>query len=360
MSSARRIQEDLRRILGYQDTQGGLQPPNERLRIDAGRGVFVIGTGETRSGSGSGATDSEGNPIDPVVPPEGDANQNDDGSGTGDSSTDPALPDEIEVIDPEDSNYDVGDDLFGGNWGSNGKIGFVDCVEDTCIEIVPRGGYVPPEGWLNADNPPPIPPPPFGGHPVNGFRFHTSAAGVDVYGGSVFEIYTALNIEPFDSRYEEVDLGGGDWRFRFIYFTINGTRWSSASLFILREVCTSCTYDPPPEFEEHWPSDDCIQLAPNESGQWAASEFENPNDLTAKYSNPRSVLDLCTPSGDGVQILPGADGGTVFWNYSQGSFMAISPDGKRSFGGSSALKGVVAGAVYGGDGPKAVGDPTPS
>jgi hypothetical protein len=351
MSSARRTQEDLRRILGYQDTQGGLQPPESRLRIDAGRGVFVIGTGETKSGAGNGAVDDEGDPIDPVVPPEGDANQNEDGSGTGDSSTDPALPPEIEVIDPEDSNYDVGDDLFGGNWGSGGAIGFVDCVEDTCIEIVPRGGFIDPPNFGESWQPEFFNPDDFASN-TDGSQF--APPGKVWYRNGVY-FPTALDAVPSNRSFSDYNWDGN----RYVRTLSDVIQLLDCPSFGV-EYCDS-DFDYSQYAPTKWPSDNCIQLAPNESGQWAASEFENPNDLTPKYSNPRSTLDLCTPSGDGVQILPAADGGSVFWNYSQGSFMAISPNGFRSFGGSSALKGVVAGAVYGGGaGPKAVGDPTPS
>jgi len=366
MSSARRTQEDLRRILGYQDTQGGLQPPESRLRIDAGRGVFVIGTGETKSGAGDGAVDDEGDPIDPVEPPEGDANQNDDGSGTGDSATDPALPPEIEVIDPEDSNYDVGDDLFGGNWGSNGKIGFVDCVDNTCVEIVPRGGYIDPIGYTGewdaetltyAFGQPvaPLDQLDYYFPPKKGFEWYLAPLSINFSAGPRGAIPSG-----WGSVWASKTPNGVD------FYEVGG----SIGSFVTRRSCiqgssiaASCAvdYEPPEAPPAPWPEDGCIQLAPNADGQWVASDKENPNDLTPKYSNPKSILDLCTPSGDGVQILPAADGGSVFWNYSQGSFMAISPDGKRSFGSSSALKGVVAGAVYGGgDGPKAVGAPTPS
>jgi len=349
MSSARRTQEDLRRILGYQDTQGGLQPPNERLRIDAGRGVFVIGTGETQSGSGSGATDEDDNPVTPVTPPEGDGNQNGDGTGDGDGNTDPDATDPDDFVeDPEDSNWDVGDDTYGGDWGSGGPISFVDCVDNTCIEIVPRGGYVPPEGWDSPDTPPPDPSYAQGSYWNGGSGNNKSLTA----SGSC----ALIRPDGFTSAEKVSDT---HYRCRGINTVYANVYLFSCSDSFDASLCGSNIQ--PPSLSEFWPEDDCIQLAPNADGQWAASDRENPNDLTSKYSSPKSVLDLCTPSGDGVQILPGADGGSVYWNYSQGTYMAISPDGKRSFGGSSGLKGKVAGSAQdGGNGPKPVGAPTPS
>ena len=49
MSSARRYQEDIRRIVGVTDDGKGLEDDLPRMRIGAGRGIYQIGTDEVKS-----------------------------------------------------------------------------------------------------------------------------------------------------------------------------------------------------------------------------------------------------------------------------------------------------------------------
>ena len=360
MSSARRLQEDYRRIIGLQDETRGLDDDLPRMRISGQRGVFQIGSGETKSGS-AGGEDEDGNAVDPVTPDEGSDNQNDDGSGEGGSGTDPALPNEIEVIDAEESNYDVDDDLYGSNWGGGGAIGFVDCVQGLCIDVIPRGGFIESDSQVpsldgfndayldelqSVEN----------DYLVSDWQEMSDAA---LYVFNKFpraELLGSLGY-PYPADYSgwvSNYIGGGLFGPHVVGIMklTNGIVQGSFDKSNFRVIRFS------PNFTSFlpWPTvlGGCLQLSRDENGQWVPSDSSN-----SSYSSPRSILDLCTPSGDGVQIFPSIDGGTVFWNYSQGTFMSIGADGKKSFGGSSALKGVLPGAISGGgDGPKAVGSPT--
>lgn len=371
MSSARRYQEDIRRIVGVTEDGRRLDDALPRMRILGQRGIYQIGSGETKSGSAPGE-DENGNPVDPVMPDENEDNQNSDGSGTGGTGTDAPGTDGGDFeIDPSNPppNTNIDDATFGGGWGSGGLSSFTDCQSGKCIQIVDRGGYVPPPGWESADDPPIDP---------------------DYDAGFWWGAYAGINIvtlsqtpsgalRDFDLLYPDVIRCGLDLRFtgtdgRLTYWmmTISASgNCLTTSTFQLRKYpCppgsavlelfggwNPCA-EPPPR-PDHWPADNCIQLAQNSAGQWAASPRENPSDMIAQYSAPRSILDLCAPNGNGVQILPGKDGGTVRWNYTQGIFMAVSPTGQRSFGGATEVTQAVAGAVAGGGAIKPVGAPRP-
>lgn len=388
MSSARRYQEDIRRIVGVTEDGLRLDPAEQRMRIPGQRGIYQIGSGETKSGSAPGE-DEDGNPVDPVMPDENDDNQNSDGSGTGGTGTDAPGTDGGDFeIDPSNPppNTNIDDATFGGGWGSGGLSSFTDCESGTCIQIVDRGGYVPPQGWADENN--------VDVGDDGGWHVGDDGAAQDFFESAGYsQDFSALQNERWVPGFCWQATGvsktrtAGEATRKFIANqshlierTVNIKRNSNGTYSVTVEGknpsfnpplpqtrptivyrLTDCggTASEPPAKPTTWPADGCIQLAPNAQGNWQASPRENPADMTARYSAPRSILDLCAPNGDGVQILPGKDGGTVRWNYTQGIFMAVSPTGQRSFGGATEVTQAVAGAVAGGGAIKPVGAPRP-
>ena len=355
MSSARRLQEDYRRIIGLQDETRGLDDDLPRMRIGGQRGVFQIGSGETKSGS-AGGEDEDGNVVDPVTPDEGEDNQNDDGSGGGGGGTDPSNPLEPEIIDPEDppeSGADVNDSTFGGGWATGGPKSFVDCETGQCIELIETGGYISPEGWDDADN----------GFDLENYdpSFVWRSDQQDSPKTNYPTPQAALNYTAWTTVI--ITWGFGFAEVPVIRFdSVSFFSESNASASLLVRTPTGnerleCCYGSarrfsisalgidavPPDPLSHWPADDCIQLAPNSEGNWAASDKENPADMTAKYSEPKSQLTLCTPSGDTVEIYNRVGGGYVYFNSDQGIWAGSDSSGRmRSFGSTSTLNQEIA------------------
>ena len=357
MSSARRLQEDYRRIIGLQDETRGLDDDLPRMRIGGQRGIWQIGNNELKTGN-AGGEDEDGNAVDPVTPDEGSENSNSDGSGGGGGGTDPSNDLEPETINPEDppAGVDVDSDTFGGDWASGGAKSFVDCETNQCIELVEVGGYVPPEGWDDADNGPL----PEGyeegfyfmflfsanargytpcdaliaGYPTSSNLSDGSTLVTEYNGGCVASSLTSNGFVTFNikeyirfstgEKGPESFISGVTRNYTRINCGINNT-----------DFCGDTAKDPHPEF---WPSDNCIQLAPNSEGNWQASNKENPADMTAKYSEAKSQLTLCTPSGDTVEIYKRFGGGHVYFNSDQGIWAGSDSSGRiRSFGSSSTL-----------------------
>lgn len=370
-SSARRQQDDLKRILGVEDKGRMFEPWQERAPIPATRGIWQAGDGSTKTGAGPG-TDDDGNPIQPVKPDDSILNDNPDGSGGGggggtgsDNGAEFIVPDEVPP------NYAGNDDLFGGDWGAGGISTYKDCDDDTCIKLNKTGAFVPPEGWLTPDEAP------LDEYFELGFFWvYSSNIGLTPTAAvkKIFPFFVAGNrvdyvsstVTGFSGSIAEVtvkalrQVGGGTLPSVEQTFVYNVTKVSCVGQ-PTNAYCIPSSPEYRQDFEEnvqpqHWPDDGCIQLA-NVDGQWQSHPKESPNDITTKYSDSKSILDLCTPSGDGVQILPGIDGGIVEWNYTKGIFMTTSPDGFRSFGGATEVTAAVAGAVAGGGYIKQVGAP---
>jgi hypothetical protein len=377
MTSARRTQDDLKKILGV-DSQGSMFAPwEERAPIPASRGIWQSGDGSTKSGTGPGTND-EGEAVNPVKPDDSALNDNPDGSGGGGGGG-TGNNDGSEFIVPDEvpPNFDSNDDLFGGDWGAGGVSTYKDCADDTCIKLNKSEAFVPPEGWLTPDEGP-IDPDYVPGRlwtrqddifaltPVGAFR-------------KLYPIFfpNAENPErrtDFLSGSYNSSTGQVTYRTRLVWITepfppseqtnTDGVFFVGCAVGDPRPLCDPNSAEFLAEYNadvqpQYWPDDGCIQLA-NIDGQWQSHPKESPNDITTKYSEGKSILDLCTPSGDGVQILPGIDGGTVEWNYTKGIFLATSPDGRRSFGGATEVTAAVAGTIAGGGYIKQVGAPTGS
>ena len=338
MSSARRLQEDYRRIIGLQDETRGLDDDLPRMRIGGERGIWQIGNNELKTGS-AGGEDEDGNAINPVTPDEGADNSNSDGTGGGGGGgTDPANPLDPEIINPEDppTGVDVNSDTFGSNWASGGVKSFVDCDSGKCIELVETRGFVPPEGWDDADDPPPDP------EWVSGFRWQSTTFGV-LNGATPRSVFSQM-----PDRYP--DLQDDYYK---ISYNWNGVSNSASVLYrtdgnaIINVVMQRMTCTPSAESLicpinaptlEFWPSDNCIQLAPNAEGNWQASPRESPDDMTAKYSEAKSILNVCNQSGEPIDIYQRVGGGFVYFNQTQGIWAGSDSSGRiRSFGSSSTL-----------------------
>jgi hypothetical protein len=362
MTSARRTQDDLKKILGV-DSQGSMFAPwEERAPIPASRGVWQSGDGSTKSGAGPGTND-EGEAVNPVKPDDSALNDNPDGSGGGGGSG-TGNNDGSEFIVPDEvpPNFDSNDDLFGGDWGAGGVSTYKDCADDTCIKLNKSGAFVPPEGWDSPDLAP-IDPSfgagiyyAFGSIGITGLTASQCCRNVRDWNGGDFSFHAAV--------LESGPAAGGTYAC-VGKLDIDGTLFGYANIGGVSCAESGgpdiyCGPDvEPPRVGDYWPDDGCIQLA-NIDGQWQSHPKESPNDITTKYSEGKSILDLCTPSGDGVQILPGIDGGVVEWNYTKGIFLATSPDGRRSFGGATEVTAAVAGTIAGGGYIKQVGAPTGS
>ena len=337
MSSARRLQEDYRRIIGLQDETRGLDDDLPRMRIGGQRGVWQIGNNELKTGS-AGGEDEDGNEEEPVTPDEDDRNENADGSGTGGQNTD---SDGTEVVDPEDppAGVDVDSDTFGGDWASGGLKSFVDCETNQCIELIEVGGYVPPDGWDDADNGP-LP---------DGYEhgYYWTGDGGSVADQSPSGVASKVD-NPFTPICAKRDPRGVDgWALFDTAPLGDGPCWRYLGPNSLRRRSCSDNYHPvcdlPPPIPEYWPSDNCIQLAPNSEGNWQASQYENPDDMTAKYSEAKSILNVCNSSGEPIDIYQRVGGGFVYFNQTQGIWAGSDSSGRmRSFGSSSTLNQEIA------------------
>ena len=344
MSSARRLQEDYRRIIGLQDETRGLDDDLPRMRIGGQRGVWQIGNNELKTGN-AGGEDEDGNTVDPVTPDEGSDNQNEDGSGEGGSGTDPSNPLEPEITDPEnpESGADVNDSTFGGGWATGGPKSFVDCETGQCIELVEVGGYVPPEGWDDADTPPQDQ------EWIKGVIWMTGGQGsishLDRYlvPSTAFNSGFAATLTGFHGlqlKHSYVGSSSTPPSYTVLYKRSDGQLNTGGSI---SPIVAGSGENDVPIFASSWPADDCIQLAPNSDGNWAASQYENPSDMTAKYSEPKSQLTLCTPSGETVEIYNRVGGGHVYFNSDQGIWAGSDSSGRvRSFGSTSTLNQEIA------------------
>ena len=359
--SSRRLQEDYRRILGITEDVRGIDPALPRMRIAGTRGIYQQGDGTTKSGA------SPSEDADPVTPDETDTNLNEDGSGQGDQNTGDGVggggsaEDGSDfIIDPEDptAGADVNSDTFGSNWASGGVKSFVDCETEQCIELVEVGGYVPPEGWDDADTP-----------PVDNdgtFRagwYYRAGSLPTTTRGATADIAIKRRVESGTTKVVSYPplptcFGGEtpcttDGNIQVsVLITQPGGNVVNGSVFIPVAYiqCSAGTVNSQsgcgiindeselPPISDYWPSDNCIQLAPNEQGNWQASSMENPDDMTAKYSEPKSTLELCTPSGERVDVFKRIGGGHVYFNRDQGIWAGSDSSGRvRSFGSSSTL-----------------------
>ena len=321
--SSRRLQEDYRRILGITEDVRGIDPALPRMRIAGARGIYQQGDGSTKSG----AAPSED--TEPVTPDETDNNLNADGSGQGDQNTGDGigggsggnLDDGWSVIDPDDPlvpNIDPFDNTFGDGWSTGGPVTFQDCETEQCIQIVEVGGYVPPEGWDDAGDPPPVP------EYEEGFYWQQLFGAA---GWTPAEACAASgNYGPFPGT-----SGGLVCR-----TNADGT---GVGRQVTKEACMPtgfCASGTPIPKQTSWPADNCIQLAPNADGNLAPSQYENPNDMTAKYSEPKSQLTLCNSSGESIQLNKNIHGGWTYLNLDQSTWRSTDANGKpRGFGSSS-------------------------
>ena len=299
-------------------------------------------------GSAAGEVDPEtGQPsTEPEMPDEDETNENSDGDGQGGNNTDsPATDGEDFQTDPSNPppNTDTSSDAFGGNWASGGASTFVDCEDGTCIELVEVGGYVPPVGWDDADRPPPDPDWEIGTYWDGFYR------GDPYYGATAYEVMNKIRAAAVAHRnqclnLEVISASHDVYMARLVRCTDGG---GVVNFSAVRRQCSSsyieqyCTIIEAPARDEFWPSDNCIQLAPNSEGNWAASSRDP--DVTAKYSEPKSTLELCTPSGETVDIYKRVGGGHVYFNQTQGIWAGSDSSGRvRSFGSTSTLNQEIA------------------
>lgn len=378
MSSFRRHQEDLRKIVGVSETVGGLDPAEDRLPVNGKRGIFLINSGEIKSGD----TPSNGTPV---MPDENADNENADGSGTGGSGTGGSgsggagtgVGDFIENPNANPPGFDTGaDDLFGGNWGS-GISEYVDCATGQGVNLNRTGQSLIPSDYDDVDydilfkktsgffwtvtNAP----------PVSSANSIGSAGWTPAMALAIWNVgYTRQNEDatPFPITCPTISP---------TYVTSRSCTTGQARISMMRITCGSGPWDPGsnpdkfcnetfvqpevsknPYYSPVRVSPD-IELIKNTEGQWSLSEF---SAYSAKYSEPKSILDLCTPSGDGVQVLPAKDGGSVEWNYTKGIWGKTPPGGTRptSFGGASSLTAEVVSSVSGGGYIKEQGASVPS
>ncbi|MFW1676466.1 hypothetical protein ACFVYJ_01610 [Pontibacter sp. JAM-7] len=356
-----RYAENIRRIVGIKNTNGGIDAQDELSPIRGRRGIAYFNADGT-IGSSSGSTGSDGST--PTTQP--DDAQSGDQAATSDSTTGSttsgggggSLPaDSGTTSNPAAGNSVDADDLFGGSLGVGDSFssmgGLFECGTTKEFQLNFDGQWPDIDGWDDPDTLPPVDdgtfeagyfwywPGAFGGAEQSIAPTATEAAQNAVSLNAAWSSLVSVG-DP----YPEGHITLGYTSDMVAVATFNKTSGGTATWGIYRAICGSSSggvAEPAtcvtglPNYETKWPSDGVTQLAFNaETAKWESSAYDP--DTPANYQQPKSMVCLCSASGDNICSTATKDGEAITINYDKGIYIVRGQDGKiKAAGGMSDL-----------------------
>lgn len=307
MANERKVQDDLRRIIGVDGFKKGISAPEEKPPVKGVRGiVYFDSSGNSQSTSGTPAEDMQPGADEE----EGgqDAGQGDgQGSSGGSNGGNTLETDGVDSPYPVEDATSEGDGIFSVDdlrLGDQlkGLSGLYDCATGDPVSVRFDGQFTAPDGWEDADTPAGQPYFEDDGYWESGYYYFAFGSGptpssVCADGWSIWEDDVGLVC----SRYP--NWLGNDYR------RIQKYECSSDDISNNRYGCGLTPYDTDPSIvATSWPSDKPMQLSYDaDTGKYMTNQYDS--NVTPEYSQPTSTISLCDGNGDSVIITPTADGG---------------------------------------------------
>jgi hypothetical protein len=339
---ANRYAEDIRRIAGVDNLAGGIGSQPAKQPIQGGRGIAYF--------NADGTIGSESGTKGETTPPEdaADGNAVTDGDGnTGDDITHEPVSDSgvVPVEDLFNGNMGIGDSFTGVN-------GLEDCSTGQEYEVRGDGQFNAPDGWEDANTPPPHPPTfqysslSFSLGDVAGptasdvlSQAQALAIGTQHSGavpGSVFEI-SSVYFDP--SSNETSMLWSGEWVTVPPGASFNVGDTTGGSLGSI--TSHSCAMGDAYGYEcvpTEWPSSTPAQITWDaESSSFITSQYDG--NVASQYkSNNAGQVTLCDSSGNQFTVVPSKDGGLVFTDVTNNIFIVRDNNGKIKAAGSGSIR----------------------
>lgn len=335
---ANKYAEDIRQIVGVDGTKGGIEAPEPKRSIAGGRGIAWFNS-DGSIGSSSGSSGGSSSPtIQPSDADDGTSNASGTTGGGGGGSTGDSGITQDDATNPDSIDATaLFDNLAIGASSPSEITGLFDC--NTSQEYILRtdGEFTAPDGWDDAETPPPYPGYEAGvyweGQPGSGTFYSREDAAQEW----ADDLQTAF---PFTWTNVICNYTSGDnvvWNF---YLERNDIVSCDAAGTAVKKSCSSnydAICDTNPEATE-WPGTTPAQLTyDQDSAKWLTSDYDT--NIPLEYSGASaSQIQLCDSNGDQIQIQPSTNGGLVYTNATDNIFWVRGPDGKITAAGSGSAR----------------------
>lgn len=375
---ADRYAQDIRRIVGIDETQNELDAAELKAQLLGTRGIGYMSASSQQAVGISGDSASG---LTPTVIPE-TTTSNTENAGVVESNT-TVKDSAAEIADgqskgsmvdpknPHNSTYEEGqgeyapedtidqtndfptisDDVQSGVGALDERSGgtvnafkdMTDCDTSKDIDIRMDGLFLPPTGWVDADTPGLAPPTEQWVQGINWFTtspiITTAHIAEDIKTSILAAIPSGYTLT---SEALEEPLPGV-FRWRFIFDKPSNPQ---LTYFAQKDTCVVgvdpyCPTDDPTGWAtQNWPDDSKMQLV-WQDGKFVVHDREPPNDIVPAYTdNQHSQIDFCFGIGRTGTIAPTRTGGFALFETSGGSTTGIV----TIFGSDRKVKAYTSGA----------------
>lgn len=315
---SKRLQEDLRRIVGLDESGLAIPKQEEKKPIPGGRGiVYFDAKGNSQVAKGTPPVVNDDGTVDPgtTQPGGGDSSGGTSGGGSNGGNTLPPGSNPTPIADGADGDGVYSPDSDAGVIDANlgdtvkGVGGLKDCESGDPVDLRFDGEFSAPNGCED-------PPPGYteglfytvinpltgvdGTGPTRGIACERSGGVID--GDGLGCHWGGSSAVPTERDCSSIDENNPDWGDSSCGMTPPGTPtepWPDANT--------------PPGDETHWPSCKPTQLSyNNETAKFETNQYDD--NVLPKFSQPVSQVTLCNEAGDTIKTFPTADGGQVIFN----------------------------------------------
>jgi len=359
MANERKVQDDLRRIIGVDGFKKGIAPPEEKPPVEGRRGIVYFdssGNSQTKSGTPGedmqpGADEEEGGRDADQGDGQGDSGGSNGGNTVGTDGVDPPYP--LEEDATEGDGILSVDDLRLGDQ-MKGLTGLYDCATGDPVDVRFDGQFTAPDGWEDANTPPEVEGYEAGYFWVGvDFAYSTKSAAVEDGKAAVGDVsYPNYWVSGWSQtgsvEYDPPWLFGSyycseisHYSRQYKHASYPETPAGSLDFEIWKCVCTGshasanyCTVSP---VATAWPDDKPMQLSYDaDTAKWKTNQYDS--NVTPEYSQPTSTISLCDGDGNPVIITPTADGGKGLYIPALGYAVFSDENGKiTGFGDGAAM-----------------------
>lgn len=328
MANERKVQDDLRRIIGVDGFKKGISAPEEKPPVKGVRGiVYFDSSGNSQSISGTPAEDMQPGADEE----EGgqDAGQGDgQGSSGGSNGGNTLETDGVDSPYPVEDGTSEGDGIFSVDdlrLGDQlkGLSGLYDCATGDPVSVRFDGQFTAPDGWDDADSPPVDP------TYDEGYYWAVSLNSPFAGGVGSTPSSAASSLASSSSNYSYISSSRQSetqYIAEFGYYNPE-YKWDIIS-FVYRYPCGSSTasYCTTTPYATAWPSDKPMQLSYDaDTGKYMTNQYDS--NVTPEYSQPVSQFSLCNSNGDPIKSYITADGGQAIYNEATGIAVFKDKDG---------------------------------